>query len=158
MQPVIRQFQVGCELSYKVSGPGAFIFNLSVVDNPYQRIAQEAFTTNPQIKVEESHSTGEEKRHHRFLANAGELQVRYSATVNLSHHIQPGDDVGESAPGNLPADVVPYLYPSRYCESDKLVRLAQHEFGKLQPGFSRVTAICNWIHDNVEYLRGAPTR
>ena len=36
-----------------------------------------------------------------------------------------------------------------------LVRLAQHEFGKLQRGFSRVTAICNWIHDNVEYLRGS---
>jgi transglutaminase-like putative cysteine protease len=35
------------------------------------------------------------------------------------------------------------------------VRLAQHEFGKLQHGFSRVTAICNWIHDNVEYLRGS---
>jgi len=36
-----------------------------------------------------------------------------------------------------------------------LVRLAQHEFGKLQHGFSRVTAICNWIRNNVEYLRGS---
>ena len=61
----------------------------------------------------------------------------------------------ETAPGALPADVVPYLYPSRYCEADKLVRLARHEFRTLQPGFSRVTAICNWIHDNVEYLRGS---
>ena len=55
----------------------------------------------------------------------------------------------------IPSEVIPYLYPSRYCESDMLVRLAQHEFGKLEHGFSRVTAICNWIHDNVEYLRGS---
>jgi transglutaminase-like putative cysteine protease len=73
----------------------------------------------------------------------------------LSHYVQPADGVPETPPGALPADVVPYLYPSRYCEADKLVRLTQHEFSKLQPGFSRVTAICNWIHDNVEYLRGS---
>ncbi len=79
----------------------------------------------------------------------------YSATVELSHYVQPADSVPETPPGALPADVVPYLYPSRYCEADILVRLANHEFRKLQPGFSRVTAICNWIYDNVEYLRGS---
>lgn len=150
------RYRVGCELTYKVTGPSAFIFNVSVVDNDFQRIVEESFTTNPQRPVEECRSPVEEKRHHRFTADAGTdlLQVRYSATVDLSHHIQPPDNVPETPPGEVPADVVPYLYPSRYCESDKLVRLAQHEFGNLQPGFSRVTAICNWIRNNVEYLRG----
>jgi transglutaminase-like putative cysteine protease len=148
-------FRVGCELSYTVSGPSAFIFNVSVVNNAFQRIVEEQFTTEPQLEVEESRSPIEEKRHHRFSSSAGPLRVLYSATVELSHHVQSPDNVPQTPPGALPADVVPYLYPSRYCESDKLVRLAQHEFGKLQPGFSRVTAICNWIHNNVEYLRGA---
>lgn len=148
-------FRVGCELNYNVSGPSAFIFNVSVVNNAFQRIVEEQFTTEPQLEVEESRSPIEEKRHHRFSSSAGPLRVLYSATVELSHHVQSPDNVPQTPPGALPADVVPYLYPSRYCESDKLVRLAQHEFGKLQPGFSRVTAICNWIHNNVEYLRGA---
>jgi transglutaminase-like putative cysteine protease len=149
------QFRVGCELNYQVSGPSAFIFNVSVINNSFQRIVAEEFTTQPQLQLEESRSPIEEKRHHRFAATNGPLSVRYSATIELSFHIQPADNVPETPPGALPADVVPYLYPSRYCESDKLVRLAQHEFGKLQPGFSRVTAICNWIHNNVEYLRGS---
>ena len=149
------QFRLGCELNYKVSGPSAFIFNVSVINNSFQRIVAEEFTTEPQLQVEESRSPIEEKRHHRFAAADGPLCVRYWATIELSFHIQPADNVPETPPGALPADVVPYLYPSRYCESDKLVRLAQHEFGRLQPGFSRVTAICNWIHDNVEYLRGS---
>ncbi len=152
---ITSQFRVGCELNYQVSGPSAFIFNLSVINNSFQRIVAEEFTTEPQLQVEESRSPIEEKRHHRFAAADGPLLVRYGATIELSFHIQPADNVPETPPGALPADVVPYLYPSRYCESDKLVRLAQHEFGQLQPGFSRVTAICNWIHDNVEYLRGS---
>ena len=148
-------FRVGCDLNYNVSGPSALIFNVSVVNNSFQRIRTEAFTTEPQLQIEESRSPIEEKRLHRLSAAAGSLRVQYSATVELSHYTQPADNVPETPPGALPADVVPYLYPSRYCEADILVRLAQHEFGKLQPGFSRVTAICNWIHDNVEYLRGS---
>ena len=151
---VTYHFRLGCDLNYNGTGPSAFIFNVSVVNNAFQRILTEVFTTEPQLQIEESRSPIEEKRLHRLSAGAGPLRVQYSATVELSHHVQPAESVPETPPGALPADVVPYLYPSRYCEADILVRLAQHEFGRLQPGFSRVTAICNWIHDNVEYLRG----
>ena len=150
-----NQFSVGCDLNYTVSGPGAFIFNVSVVENAFQRVLSEEFTTEPELKVIASRSPTEDKRHHRFTTGACLLKVHYAATVELSHHTSAPDQVRETPPGELPADVVPYLYPSRYCESDKLVRLATHEFGKLQPGFSRVTAICNWIRENVEYLRGS---
>jgi transglutaminase-like putative cysteine protease len=149
------RFHVGCELNYNVSGPSAFIFNVSVVGNDFQRVLEEAFVTAPHAPVDESRSPIEDKRLHRFCAIPGPLRVRYSATVDLSHFIGTADGVSETPPGALPANVVPYLYPSRYCEADKLVRLAAHEFGKLAPGISRVTAICNWIHDNVEYLRGS---
>jgi transglutaminase-like putative cysteine protease len=148
-------FHVSCELSYQVSGPSAFIFNVGVVTNSFQRVLDEQFVTNPVYQVEESLPALEEKRHHRFSATPGPLRVYYQATVELSHRIQKGDHVPETVPAGIPSEVIPYLYPSRYCESDMLVRLAQHEFGKLQPGFSRVTAICNWIHNNVEYLRGS---
>jgi transglutaminase-like putative cysteine protease len=148
-------FHVGCELNYQVSGPSAFIFNIGVVTNSFQRVLDEQFVTTPIYQVEESLPSLEEKRHHRFSAAPGPLRVSYQATVELSHRIQKGDHVPETVPAGIPSEVIPYLYPSRYCESDMLVRLAQREFGKLQPGFSRVTAICNWIHNNVEYLRGS---
>ena len=148
-------FHVGCELSYQVSGPSAFIFNIGVVTNSFQRVLAEQFVTTPIYQVEESLPSLEEKMHHRFSSTPGPLRVSYQATVELSHRIQKGDHVPETVPAGIPSEVIPYLYPSRYCESDMLVRLAQHEFGKLQPGFSRVTAICNWIHNNVEYLRGS---
>ena len=108
---MITQFRLGCELNYKVSGPSAFIFNVSVINNSLQRIVAEEFTTEPQLHVEESRSPIEEKRHHRFTAADGPLCVRYWATIELSFHIQ-ADNVPETPPGALPADVVAYLYPA----------------------------------------------
>jgi len=48
-----------------------------------------------------------------------------------------------------------YLNPSRYCESDKLFRFAGEEFGHLLPGYSRVTAICNWTFEHLTYTPGS---
>ena len=152
---ISSKFHVGCDLNYKLSGSSAFIFNVGVVNNAFQRVLNEQFTTTPPVPVDESFSPVEKKRHHRFSTGPGPLRIVYTATVELTHHVQAADNVPETPPGAIPEEVVPYLYPSRYCESDKLVRLAQHEFGRLQHGFSRVTAICNWIHNNVEYLRGS---
>ncbi len=50
--------------------------------------------------------------------------------------------------------VLTHLYPSRYCQSDRLERMAERTFGTLQ-GYAKVSGICNWIHDNVDYIRGS---
>jgi transglutaminase-like putative cysteine protease len=152
--PETRTFRLFSELAYQVGGPSAFIMNVSAVADVAQKILSESFEVNPVSPVEESSSKIEEKRQHRFRAFAGPLRVTYRAEVEVTHQVGPGEGIGEVPPADLPASVVPYLYPSRYCESDLLLRLASKEFGQLQSGFSRVTGICNWIHDNVEYVRG----
>ena len=55
----------------------------------------------------------------------------------------------------LKASAIPYLFPSRYCQSDRLSRLAWDLFGKIENPHKQVVAISDWIHDNVEYLRGS---
>jgi transglutaminase-like putative cysteine protease len=55
----------------------------------------------------------------------------------------------------MPPEVLAYLNPSRYCESDLLARFAMEEFGKLFFGYSRVQAICNWVFDYLEYTPGS---
>jgi transglutaminase-like putative cysteine protease len=51
--------------------------------------------------------------------------------------------------------VLPYLYPSRYCQSDNLSRFAWRQFGAIATGHERVTAVCNWIYEYVDYLAGS---
>jgi transglutaminase-like putative cysteine protease len=52
-------------------------------------------------------------------------------------------------------DIFAYLQASRFCESDRLLDFARQQFGAMEHGFARVTAICNWICSNIEYRSGA---
>lgn len=44
-----------------------------------------------------------------------------------------------------------YLYPSRYCQSDRLLTLASNTFGMLKPGYGRPQAIRDWVNGHVRF-------
>jgi transglutaminase-like putative cysteine protease len=56
--------------------------------------------------------------------------------------------------------VLTYLLNSRYCEVDRLSNIALDLFGNLAPGWGRVQAICNWVHNKVSfnYQHARPTK
>ncbi|MEQ9481937.1 transglutaminase-like domain-containing protein [Coleofasciculus sp. F4-SAH-05] len=149
------KFNLGCQLNYSVAASSTFIFNLSVVEKKHQRILQESLRIEPSMDYEEYVSPRMENRYLRVYVPQGDLQVSYQATVDLYYRDEDPSSIAENPPDKLPLETLHYLYPSRYCESDRLMRLAQNEFGNLIPDYSRVTAICNWIYDNVTYLSGS---
>ena len=57
--------------------------------------------------------------------------------------------------GQLPSDLLRYTLPSRYCDSDKLMNFAWNQFGQVPHGLDRVQAICDWVHNNIEYRFGS---
>jgi transglutaminase-like putative cysteine protease len=67
-------------------------------------------------------------------------------------------DVHPTAPfvpmGDLPDQVLQYILPSRYCEADQLVDKAQEIAGKATPGYPKVEAIRQWVHDHFQYAYG----
>jgi transglutaminase-like putative cysteine protease len=61
----------------------------------------------------------------------------------------------------LPHEALVYLLPSRYCETDgELANLAWTKFGALQPGWARVQAICDFVHEHVafDYMKARANR
>lgn len=60
----------------------------------------------------------------------------------------------------LPVSVLPFLLPSRYCETDRLGPVAWSTFGHLPPGWPRVQAICDHVHKRLhfDYQRASATR
>ena len=50
---------------------------------------------------------------------------------------------------------ITYLFPSRYCQSDRLGRLAIKMFGGISHPYDQVVAIADWIFNNIDYLSGA---
>ena len=90
-------------------------------------------------------------RYLRLQAAVGPLAVHYEAVVELAHHIAQAQDIAEVPIAQLPGGVLPYIYPSRYCESDRLHRLAVKEFGHFPQGYTRVRTICDWVQQRVTF-------
>jgi hypothetical protein len=85
---------------------------------------------------------------------SGEVAIRYQAVVenNLRQMLPTAGH--QHLWSELPNDVLPFLLPSRFCPSDKFMRFAQREFGGSGDGVTRVMAILEWIHRNVDYVSG----
>ena len=74
----------------------------------------------------------------------GLLVIDYAATVATS---APDADV-------RPIDLVRYLRPSRYCESDRLSPLARAEFAGLE-GADLLAAVSSWVGTRLGYVPGS---
>ena len=146
------------ELSYQVQRSGAdFIFNVQAARTPRQQVVWESLATTQFVPLQEYCDPQSRGRFLRLRAHAGELVLRYEAVVDLQHHRQHPADVHEIGIADLPGAVLPYLYASRYCESDKLNALAMREFGHLLQGYARVQAICEWVQRNITFSSGSST-
>jgi transglutaminase-like putative cysteine protease len=92
-------------------------------------------------------------RYLRLSAGAGPLRVSYQATVDVNHHIALPGGIPEIPVAQLPTGVLGYIYPSRYCQSDRLLRLAAREFGHWQQGYSRVQGIRDWVRQRIQFAQ-----
>jgi len=132
-----------------------FIFNIHAASNDHQTIVSENLEITPplvpQLYVESVSGT----RFMRMQAQAGPFSVRYSATVDIDHHTAPPGNIAECPVAQLPMQVLQYIYPSRYCQSDRMHRFASREFGQLTQGYSRVEAIQNWVRSRTIFTSGS---
>ena len=69
-------------------------------------------------------------------------------------------DAPVSPVARLPNEVLVFLVPSRYCDSDNLSNFAWSMFGSISGGYARVQAICNFVHAKIrfDYLNASSSR
>jgi len=141
------------ELTYEITGSeGAdFIFNIHAARTPHQAIKQESLWFNQPVVPEIATDPVTATRFMRLHADPGPLRLRYSATLDITHHRSDPDALEEVDVRCLPLDVMPYVYPSRYCESDRLLNMAFREFGAHARGYRRVLAIQRWVQEHVRF-------
>lgn len=141
------------DLRYDVqSSPGAdFVFNFQAARTRQQTVVHEDLLVNPCLDTASHTDAFTHTRLLRLRAAPGPLQVRYSATVDISHHAVPPLGVQETPVAHLPSEVLVYLYPSRYCQSDLFTAQALALFGAMPQGYGRVLAIRDWVRSQVEF-------
>ncbi len=143
------------ELSYDVRQPTVLLFKISAANTSHQKLFYEELNFNPQLQIESLDMGSDGNRAHRVLVQPCKLQVSYKANVEITPEVAHSAELKESTSAQIPADVLPYLNPSRYCESDLLGRFAFEEFGNAPLGFQRVQAICDWVNKFLDYTPGA---
>ena len=97
----------------------------------------------------------------RFVAPQGGLRLS-SSTLIYDAGISDAVNIAarEIPPEELPHEALRYLYNSRYCEVDRFSTIALELFGSAPPGWTRVQAVCDWVHSKVSfgYQYARPTK
>ena len=144
------------DLKYEVADYASdFIFNIHAAQTRCQTVVCEALHLSqpvvPVIYTDPTFGT----RYMRLKAEPGEFAVRYDATVDIAHYSESPARIAEVPIAQLPPEVLPYIYPSRYCQSDRLHKYATREFGHLRQGYWRVQAILDWVRHRTKFLSGS---
>lgn len=121
-----------------------------------QSIIQEGFEINPSVPFSE-YTDIYGNPCQRAVLPVGEVTIttEVQAQVNVTKPI-PSPPPAYVMVGDLPEEVMHYILPSRYCQSDlpEINKLAMQIAGNFVPGYDQVEEIRKWIHQNVTYQYG----
>ncbi len=153
-----RRLQIGCEFTYRAEIPTPTVFQVQALTSDHVSIADEAWSFDP------PDAASTVRRYVDLYGNpclrtelpAGVSTLTYSALATVPDAF---DNIDESAPevpvGSLPDDVLIYMLPSRFVLPDLLGDEAWNRFSSLPLGYTRVQAICDYVHEHLTFQYGS---
>lgn len=89
----------------------------------------------------------------RFEVAAGEATIAYTALISCAPDADAVvPDAREATTRELSDDLLHYVLPSRFCLPDELGQVAWDLFGDMAPGWGRVQAVIEHVHEHVEFV------
>ena len=146
------EIDVGFEISYKAAQPTPMVMMLSIHPSRVPDIiGREIIVAEPNVPIGfYRDSFGNVCG--RLVAPAGGVTLKGKARVRDSGLPDAVAPSAQQVPiDRLPDDLLLYLMPSRYCETDKLTDIAWSLFAKTEPGWARVQAIVDFVHHHVTF-------
>lgn len=139
-------------LHYEIlDNPSDFIFNLHAAQTSCQSVVSEQLTVSQPVETVLYTDPTYGTRYLRTRADPGNLDIRYDAIVDINHYVASPGRLMEVPVAQMPAEILHYIYPSRYCQADRLRKFAAREFGHLRQGYWRVQAISDWVRQRTTF-------
>ena len=143
-----------CYLEFNIMVPTPFLLMLRPRSGWQQWVAREQYVLLPSVSaVEFTDLFGNLCQ--RLVAPSGSFSIGTSVDIETA-------DASDTAPGapfievqQLPDETLPFLYPSRYCESDRFSEMAASLVAGRAAGYDQCTAIVDYIRDTIHYTPGA---
>jgi transglutaminase-like putative cysteine protease len=142
-------------LDYHVPVEADILLAVEVAQLPDQILIEDCLTVDGSGPLRPI--AGEEAIGQRtWLTAEGRLRATYRATLDLERPALDLASLAAAPKAELPPLVVPYLFPSRYCESDRFEVFVADRFGELEGG-AKVQAMSDWISREMAYVPGSTT-
>ncbi len=145
--------KIDASLSYHFAQPADVVLALEAIRAVDQVIVSDQLTLSPMSPL--TLADGPELMGRRQWTTAGgDVNIHYQALVDVTRgHV---NIAGLYVPPrrDLPHEVITYLMPSRYCESDRLAPFAETQFSSGAQGGNQVLEMADWIYRNFEYAPG----
>ncbi|MDR3515094.1 MAG: transglutaminase family protein [Azospirillaceae bacterium] len=155
------KIQVGYALVYDCPQPTPMILLLHIhYSHAAEIVVPDHLVTDPVVPLT-SYRDGFGNWRSRLVAPAGRIRLSTRAVVLNSGLPDPVVPNAVQVPvQDLPEEVLVYLMGSRYCETDHLSQIAWDLFGTTPMGWSRVQAICDFVHHHITfgYEHARPTK
>ena len=146
------QIQVGCEMTYECPQPTPMIFTLNIhFTRTSDLIGRDELMFDPPVPMS-GYRDSFGNWCTRIVAPKGLTRVSTNALVKDSGAtdvIVP--QAQQMAVEDLPEETLLFLLGSRYCETDRLSETAWNLFGNIAPGWARVQAICDYVHNHITF-------
>ena len=146
------RIRCGFKIAYECSQPVPMLLALSVHQSrEADLLTKPVLTFDPELTAS-AYTDDFGNICHRILAPVGRLEM--STLFDIADSGEP--DVTEPGAEQfdvpaLPDGALVYLLGSRYCETDRLSNIAWSLFGGTRPGWARVQAICDFVHERITF-------
>ena len=151
------EVRVGCEFTFDVDSPVPMLMLVRPRSDGEPHVMHESRWLLPEVPLRE-YVDGFGNTCWRFTAPGGLMTIRYDAVIEVDSEPDPISATAQQVPvQDLPDDTLVFILPSRFVESDLLLDIAWKLFGHAAPGWPRVQAICDWVHENVRFEAGSTT-
>jgi hypothetical protein len=147
--------KISVKLDYMLDGQSELLFQVHPARTLQQSVWGESLALSGCAMHTEHVDPVTGNRMLKASSPGGRLRLEYESIVILDHHFAAPGTVPELQVKDIPVEVLPYLLPSRYCESDRVSAFAMQAFGHLAPGYLRVQEVCDWVYGNVHFQPGA---
>ena len=147
------RLKIDVELDYHFAQAADVLLAVEVAQLPDQRLIEDLLTVDGAGPLRPI--AGEDGIGRRTWMDAsGSFLARYRATLDVERPAAAIDGLPIAPARDLPAEVVPYLWPSRYCEADRFEAFVTRSFDGIEGG-AKVTAMAEWIKDHLDYRLGS---
>ncbi|WP_395745641.1 transglutaminase family protein [Prosthecobacter sp.] len=143
-----------CHLEYETSEEVSAIFMLRPRSGWAQWIMQEDFVLKPRVPVVE-YTDLYGNICQRLIMPRGSFHFSMRCRAWAPNDLDSDPLATLQTVAQLPVDLLHYLLPSRYCQSDKLGAIASSIIGTTPRTHHQIMRIRTWIHENITYARGS---